>query len=81
MQIENNNVIQTTIDHVFNKLYYEFKINDIIDAFVVDLSTKIFNKFRQLKRENIETIITFVNTFNKIRYDNKHRVINLKKIT
>ena len=79
MQIENNNVIQTTIDHVFNELYYEFKINDTINAFVVNLSTKIFNKFRQLKRENVETIITFVNAFNKTRYDSKHRVINIKK--
>ena len=79
LQIENNNVTQTTIDHVFNELYYEFKINDIIDALVVDLSTKTFNKFRQLKRENVETIMTFVNAFNKTRYDNKHRVINIKK--
>ena len=72
-------MIQTTIDHVFNELYYEFKINDIIDALVVDLSTKTFNKFRQLKRKNVETIMTFVNAFSKTRYDNKHRVINIKK--
>ena len=79
MQIENNNVIQTIIDHVFNELCYEFKINDIIDALVVDLLTKTFNKFCQLKRKNVEIIMTFVNAFNKTRYDNKHRVINIKK--
>ena len=70
---------QTTIDHVFNELCYEFKINNIINTLIVDLSTKTFNKFRQLKRENVEAIMTFVNAFSKTCYDNKHRVINIKK--
>ena len=38
-------MIQTIIDHVFNELYYEFKINNITDTLVFDLSIKIFNKF------------------------------------
>ena len=78
MQIKNNNITSTIINHDFIELCYKFKINHIINAFVVDLSIKTFNKFYQLKRENLETIITFVNIFNKTHYDNKYRVFNIK---
>ena len=72
LQIENNNVKQFTTNYVFNKLTYEFKINNAINI-LVDFSSKNYDKLRLIKRENVEIIITFVNVINKSRYDNKHK--------
>ena len=72
LQIENNNVKQFTINYVFNKLTYEFKINDAINI-LVDFLSKNYDKLRLIKRENVEIVMTFVNVINKSRYDNKYK--------
>ena len=43
--------------------------------------TKIFNKFRFVKREKIDDVITFIIIFIKIKYDVKYLFFNFKKKT
>ena len=76
LQIEFNNVKQFVIDYASNELVYEFKINDSI-SMLVDLTSENYNRFRQIKRENAEVVITFANAINKSRYDQIHRVMKL----
>ena len=44
---------------------------------LVDLISENYNRFRQIKRENVEAIMTFANAINKFRYDQAHRVMKL----
>ena len=59
---------QLFIDFIFNKLAYDFKINDSFDIFV-DLLSQNYQCLRQIKRKNVEIIMTFVNVVNKVRYN------------
>lgn len=62
------------IEYASNELAYNFKINDVVDIFV-DFSTKNYNRFRQIKCEDVKVIMTFANAINKIRYNQAHRVM------
>ena len=73
----NNNVINVIIDFVFNELTYEFRVNDTL-VMLKNLSTKNYNRLRQVKRESIEKAMIFVNVMKKLRYDVAH--IDLKLI-
>ena len=72
----NNNVTNVTIDFVFNKLIYEFRINDSL-TMLKNLSTKNYHRFRQIKREFVEKIVIFVNVMRKLRYDATHSKLKL----
>ena len=61
-------MIQFFTDFALNKLIYDFKINDIVEA-LSNLSKKDFAHLRLIKREEAKTIIIFVNVVNKIKYD------------
>ena len=76
LQIEFNNVKQFVTDYASNELIYKFKINDSINM-LADLTLKNYNYFRQIKRKNVEAIMTFANAINKSRYNQAHRVIKL----
>ena len=54
---------------------YEFKINDTFEM-LSDLSSKNFNRLRQIKRKKAESIMIFANVINKTRYDRHHKIIN-----
>ena len=75
LQTENNNVKHVITDFAFNELIYEFKINDTFEM-LSDLSSENFNRLRQIKREEIESIMIFANVINKTRYDLHHKTIN-----
>ena len=44
---------------------------------LVDLTSENYNRFRQIKRKNAETIMTFANAINKSCYDQAYRAIKL----
>ena len=73
----NNNVVNVIIDFVSNELAYEFRINDTL-AMLKNLSTKNYNRLRQVKRKSVEKTMIFVNVMRKLRYDAVH--IDLKLI-
>ena len=75
LQIESNNVKHFFIDFASNELIYDFKINDVTNMFN-DLSSKNYNRLKFIKREEIESIMTFVNVISKTRYDLHHKIIN-----
>ena len=43
---------------------------------LIDFSSKNYDKLRQIKREDVEVVMIFVNVVNKKRYDNKHKTLN-----
>ena len=47
-----NNSLSSVIDLTLNKLYYEFRVRDIINILLaLDVFEKVFNKLRLVKRE------------------------------
>ena len=77
IQIDNNNVVHVIIEYASNELIYEFKINDTL-SMLTNLSSENYNQLRQIKRENVEIAMTFVNALNKARYDAIHKTLKLK---
>ena len=77
IQIDNNNVVHVITEYVSNELVYEFKINDIL-SMLADLSSENYNQLRQIKRENVEVVMTFANALSKARYDAIHKTLEFK---
>ena len=77
LQAKNNNVIHVIIEYAFNELIYDFKINDTFEL-LANLSSKNYNQFRQIKRENVEAIMIFAIAFSKARYDAVHKTIEIQ---
>ena len=77
IQIDNNNVVHVIIEYVSNELVYEFKINDTLNM-LTNLSFENYSQLRQIKRKNVEIVMTFVNALNKTRYDAIHKTLKLK---
>ena len=77
LQVENNNVVHVTIEYSSNELIYEFKINDTLNM-LTDLSFENYSQLRQIKRDDVETVMTFVNALSKTRYDEIHKAMKLK---
>ena len=77
IQIENNNVVHITTEYASNELVYEFKINDTLNM-LANLSSENYNQLRQIKRENVEIAMAFVNALSKVRYDAMHKTLKLK---
>ena len=61
-----------------NKILYEFNVRDTLEL-LIELSKKDFNRLRQLKKEQVEEFIAFVNIIIKIYYDKSHMLISLFK--
>lgn len=61
-----------------NEILYNFNIHDAFH-FLFDLSSKHFNRLRQLKREQIEKSLTFINIIIKIYYDKSYKSLNFIK--
>ena len=61
-------------------MIYDFRVKDIVKL-LADLSVKDFDQLRLIKREKTNDVIIFINVISKTRYDNKHKVINLKSLT
>ena len=76
-QAENNNVVHVTIEYSSNELIYEFKINDTLNM-LTDLSFENYSQLRQIKRDDVEAVMTFVSALSKARYDEVHRTMKLK---
>ena len=76
-QVENNNVVHVIIEYSSNELIYEFKINDTLNI-LTDLSFENYNQLRQIKRDDVEVAMIFVNALSKTRYDKVHRAMKLK---
>ena len=74
LQTKNNNVVHVIIEYAFNEFVYDFKVNDTLNL-LVDLFSKNYNQLRQLKRENAEIAMIFVNAFSKTRYDEIHKTL------
>ena len=70
-------MIYVIIEYALNELIYDFRINDQL-IMLTNLSSKNYNRLRQLKRENVENVMIFVNAFNKIKYNVVHETINIK---
>ena len=77
IQIDNNNVVHVTIEYASNELVYEFKINDTL-SMLANLSFENYSQLRQIKRENVETAMTFANVLSKARYDAMHKTLKFK---
>ena len=76
MTISLNNVVNAIIDYAFNELVYEFRVNDTFNL-LKDLSTKNYDRLRQIKRDSTKEIIVFVNVMHKLRYDFAHKNVKL----
>ena len=74
LQTESNNVVHAIIEYAFNEFVYDFKVNDTLNL-LTDLFSKNYSQLRQLKRENAEVAMTFVNAFSKTRYDEIHKTL------
>ena len=61
-------------------MIYDFRVKDIVEL-LIDLLIKDLDQLRLIKREKTDNVITFINVISKIRYDNKHKIINLKSLT
>ena len=64
----NNNAFNVTINFVSNKIIYKFRVNDSL-TLLKNLSSKNYNRFRLIKREFVEKIMTFANVIKKLRYN------------
>ena len=71
------------IEIIFNKLYYNFKIDDVanilLSNFSFFLSIEDYYRLRLIKREKVDDIIFFVIIIIKIRYNLKYLRVNFKK--
>ena len=45
---------------------------------LINLSSKNYNRLRQLKRENAKSVMTFANALNKVKYNVVHKKINIR---
>jgi hypothetical protein len=54
--------------HASNKLTYKFKVNNIVNM-LANLFAKQYSFLRQIKCEDVEAIIIFVNAISKTRYN------------
>ena len=72
MNIFFNNFINFIIEFVFNKLIYDFRVNNNINL-LENLLSQNFKKLRFIKREIIDEIII------KARYNDKYTLFNFKK--
>ena len=68
LTITNNNAFNVIINFVSNKIFYKFRINNLL-TLLKNLSLKNYNCFRLIKREFVEKIIIFVNIIKKLRYN------------
>ena len=76
IQVDNNNVVHVIIEYASNELIYEFKINDTLNM-LTNLLFENYNQLRQIKRKNVEIVMTFANAFNKTRYDEVHKTLKI----
>ena len=76
MTISLNNVVDVIIDYVLNEFVYDFRVNNTLNS-SKDLSTKNYDRLRQIKRDSTKKIIVFVNVMHKLRYDFIHKNIKL----
>lgn len=74
--VVNNNVTNVTIDFVFNKIIYEFRVNYMFEL-LKNLLTKNYNCFQLVNREFVKKTIIFVNVIRKLRYNIKYIDIKL----
>ena len=75
-----NNSSSSIIDLALNELCYEFRVRDIINILLTsDVSKKVFDKLRLVKREQANDVIIFVFIIMKARYDLKYLTLNLKE--
>ena len=74
LQMKSNNVKQLSTGFALNELAYDFKINDSL-GMLADLFSQNYQRLRQIKRKNAETVMTFANVVSKTRYDQNHRAI------
>ena len=85
LQLFFNNVVNAIIDHVSNKIIFEFKSREILIIIVIkkfiaiiDVKKKFVNdKF--IFRKKIVDVTFFVNAKIKIYYDVRHTSLLLKK--
>ena len=63
---------------LLNEIFYEFNVRDTLEL-LIELSKKDFNRLRQLKREQVEEFIVFINIIIKIYYDESYMLISLLK--
>ena len=71
-----NNVVNVIIDYVSNEFIYDFQINDTLNL-LKNLSTKNYDRLRQIKQNSTKKTIVFVNVIHKLRYDFAHKNIIL----
>ena len=71
-----NNFKNQFIEVLFNELFYDFNVRDILKL-LIKFSRKDFFRLRQMKREQIEDVIVFVNTLIKAYYNKSHIALRL----
>ena len=73
MQAISNNLLNTLIDLISNKICYKFKIVDTISLlFALNLSKKVFNKLRLTKRKEANNTIILLGSIAHI-YNTSYR--------
>ena len=63
-----NNVVNVIIDYVSNEFIYDFRVNNTLNL-LKNLSTKNYDRLRQIKRDSTKKTIVFANVMHKFRYD------------
>ena len=71
IQANINNFMSTTIDHIFNKFCYDFRLKDNLNLFA-NLSDEKYIKLRLRYWKKAKEVIAWINIIIKISYDRKH---------
>ena len=89
VQIMMNNFQNVIIEFSFHEIFYEFKMLETVDLLNNDQTRKrvenenpstAMKNEKNMFRKKIFDAISFAQTMQKIRYDNKHKKLTLKKI-
>lgn len=73
--IHNNSM--TSTGFAPNELAYGFKVNDTV-GMLSDLPPEDWDRMRLIKREEAEQAMSFASILTKLRYDKKHKAVDLK---
>ncbi len=79
LQDTTNNFKNQSTKVALNEILYDQTVKDTVDLLhTLDLSFKNYMWLRQMKRDEVDSIMIFANVVMKVRYDKSHKLITIK---
>ena len=79
LQDTTNNFKNQLTKVALNEILYDQTVKDTVDLLhTLDLSFKNYMWLRQMKRDEVDSIMIFANVVMKVRYDKSHKLITIK---